>query len=109
MTFVSCIIYIIFLGTVKVLFGRFYIMLGKWSTLSFIDVFFYRIYGLIISILIFSDVINVLRIYVITNGLLGCLLIYFSISLILIFIELFYIFIDGNVLFLSLNVKLLNF
>ena len=86
------IIYIFYFGTIKVLFGRFFIMLGKWSTLSFIDVFFKRIYGLIISILIFSDLINIFWMYIITNGLLGCLLIYFSISLILILIELFYIF-----------------
>ncbi len=86
------IIYILYLGTVKILLGRFYIMLGKWATLSFIDVFFNRVYGLIISILIFSNVIDYLITYVTTFGLLGCLFIYFNISLILIFIELFFIF-----------------
>ena len=90
--FYMSIIYICYLGTIKVLFGRFYLMLGKWSKLSFIDILFNRIYGLLISILIFSDLINILKMFIITNGLLGCLIIYFSISLILISIELFYIF-----------------
>lgn len=71
------IIYILFLGTIKVLFGRFYIMIGKWS---------------LISILLFSDLIYFCRIYII-NGILGCFLLYLSVSLIFICIELLYIFI----------------
>lgn len=90
--FYMFIIYIFYFGTIKVLFGRFYIMLGKWSKLSFLDVLFNRIYGLIISILIFSDVVDIFKTFIITNGVLGCLLVYFSISLIIILIELLYIF-----------------
>ena len=85
------IIYILFLGTIKIIFGRLYLIVGKWLTLSFTDVFFNRIYGTLISILVFSDVIYFLRLYII-NGILGCLLLYFSVSIIFICIELFYIF-----------------
>ena len=85
------IIYILFLGTIKIIFGRLYIIIGKLLTLSFTDVFFNRIYGSLISILVFSDVISFLRLYII-NGILGCLLFYFSVSIIFICIELFYIF-----------------
>jgi len=84
------IIYILFLGTIKVLFGRFYIMIGKWSLISFTDVFFNRIYGTLISILVFSDLIYFCKIYIM-NGILGCFLLYLGVSWIFICIELFYI------------------
>jgi len=69
----------IYINPIKLVLGYFYNLIEKWKNLNFIDLLFKRLEGLILSILIFTDIYNLILsytywyIYIYTLSILICI------------------------------------
>ena len=60
--------YLLMFGLVKLILYKYYRLLYKFYSLTIIDILFNRMYGLILSILIFTDILNNILLYVSQYG-----------------------------------------
>ena len=69
--------YLIMFGLLKLILYKYYILWYNWESLTIIDILFKRMYGLILSVLIFTDIIN----YISHNSIFVYILIYYVLSI----------------------------
>jgi len=60
--------YLLMFGFIKLILYKYYSLLYKFIKLTIIDILFKRMYGLILSVLIFTDIINNIILYVSNYG-----------------------------------------
>ena len=85
--------YLIMFGLLKLMIYKFLNLWYKLLDLTIIEILFKRMYGLIISVLIFTDIINNIVIYLSHYNILVYILIYYIISIFCIMWELLYFYV----------------
>ena len=91
--------YLLMFGLVKLILYKYYRLWSKFIKLTIIDILFNRMYGLILSVLIFTNIFNNILLYVSSYGygIWSFIIIYYIISMLCIIIELlFWLFILYN-------------
>jgi hypothetical protein len=84
--------YLLMFGLIKLIVYKYYSLWEKFFKLTIIDILFKRMYGLILSVLIFTDLFNNIILYLSHYGILIYILIYYMISILCIIWELSFFF-----------------
>jgi hypothetical protein len=84
--------YILMFGFIKLILYKYYRLWDKFYNLTIIDILFKRMYGLILSVLIFTDIFNNILLYVSNYGygIWSYIIIYYIISILCIIWELIF-------------------